>query len=827
MFLKQTILSDAVENTEGLKIVYDDVAPYAKENSTPQVIDPGLHPHTGLRPRKGLYPRATTVRQDYPDLKRDDLTYPGYAFCYPGFALLNGDFVNFPDDPDEYGYVSDEVSDDNGNFKYTIFEEGLRPRIGLHPSEFLYPKATTPIKSVSKQPPNTKKIVRYSANSDGSGMTETKQSDSQYVGIGYMPTEVYEHENLLSNSDFKNGITGWNITNNSIISIDSDVPSVGLPEQNAKIIKNTNSTSPTKRGHAVQYVFLDPGTYTLSSYVYADQYYTGAVSIEKYRTPIAGGYLESRVSSTNIRGQWIRISLTVTLSIYDRYMFACAGGTRTDTNPYPLYGYHPKLERGDVVTDWTPTPSEWLSDTSNYQWIPIQEYGQYIDSPSITVTFNQKFTSVGVLLTFNTMSGDYANNINIKWFSEGELLSSMDFSPDSTKYFCSNYVTYYDKIIITFLSTSKPNRPVFLTRIDYGIYREFLSDEIREISCLQEINAISENISINTMNTTVSAKANIPFDLQKKQKLSLYFNGGLIGCFYLKNGSRKSKTDYYMDSHDALGVLDGNEYHGGIYTGQLVPDVIAEIFSGEDFNYLLADDFDNVPLYGYIPYTTKRNALVQIAFAIGAVVDTSNYDGVVIYPKQTITSGEFTSADIFGGLTLEHSDVVTGVRLTVHDYQQSNETAEIYSGVLNGTAEIVFQEPYHDLTITGGTIGTHGNNYAYITGTGGTVTLTGKKYSHYMTTISKDNPNIIYNKNIKEVQDATLVYSGNASTVLDRVYEYYQRAENVNCDVILGNKVIGQVVDIDTDYDGVKTGTIEKVMYSFAGSIKAEVTIHE
>jgi len=425
------------------------------------------------------------------------------------------------------------------------------------------------------------------------------------------------------------------------------------------------------------------------------------------------------------------------------------------------------------------------------------------------------------------MSGDYASHINIQWYSENELISSMDFTPNDTKYFCSNYVMLYDKIVITFLSASKPNRPVFLTRIDYGLYREFLSDEVRQISCLQEINAISENISINTMNFTVRTKSSVPFDLQKKQKLALYFNSGLIGNFYLKNGAKKSKTDYYMDSHDALGILDGNEYHGGIYTGQLVPAVIANIFQDEDFNYLLSDAFDNVKLYGYIPYTTKRNALVQIAFAIGAVVDTSNYDGVVIYPKQEVKTGEFASNEVFGGLTLEHSDVVTGVRLTVHDYQKSDETAEIYKGVLDGTAEAIFSEAYHSLSITGGTITASGDNYAFITGTGGEVILTGKKYNHFTSTVIKENPNIVFNKNIKEVQDATLVNKRNATSVLDRVYEYYQHAENVVGNVLLGNKVIGQVVDIDTDYDGVKTGTIESVSYSFAGSIKAEVTIHE
>ena len=80
--------------------------------------------------------------------------------------------------------------------------------------------------------------------------------------------------------------------------------------------------------------------------------------------------------------------------------------------------------------------------------------------------------------------------------------------------------------------------------------------------------------------------------------MSLYFNGGLIGNFYLKNGARKSKTDYYMDTHDAVGLLDGNEFPGGIYSGQLVPDVISQIFDGEDFNYLLDETFKNITLSG-------------------------------------------------------------------------------------------------------------------------------------------------------------------------------------------------------------------------------------
>lgn len=826
MFLKQSILSDAALNSEGLKIVYDDVAPYAKENSNPQIIDPGLRPQVGLHPRVGLYPKATTVRQEFPDLKRDNLVYPGYALCLPGFALLNGEYINFPDNPDDYGFISDEVSDDNGEFKYTVIEEGLKPRVGLHPQMFLFPRSTVRSGAIGPKPPNTRTVTRYSPNLDGSGMTEERQANSQYVGVAYVPKEVFEHENLLRNTAFNvlnaNGFpTPYVLGGSSGFSY-----SVSGDE-----IELTKTTVTTARPTFQQRADITEGniSLTLSVDVYvvsegADLGTNTTMFMRNYRS-------DSTFTDTSIplgsveKDQWVRISITKTSTADTAYFInAIAFGTAA-TGTIRLR--HQKLARETVATPWTPAPEDYISDPSNYTWVPIQEYGKYIDAPALTVTFNQKFTSVGLLLTFNTMSGDYANHINVQWYGDNELISSMDFNPDDTKYFCSNYVMFYDKIVITFLSTSKPHRPVFLTRIDYGIYREFLSDEVREISCLQEINAISENISINTMNFTVRTKSSVPFDLQKKQKLSLYFNGGLIGNFYLKNGAKKSKADYYMDSHDALGILDGNEYPGGIYTGQLVPDVIAGIFDGEDFNYLIADDFDNIPLYGYIPYTTKRNALVQIAFAIGAVADTSNYDGVVIYPKQEETTGEFTSVEVFDGLTLEHSDVVTGVRLTVHDYQPSEETAEIYKGILDGTAEVIFTEAYHDLSVTGGTIDASGDNYAYVTGTGDEVVLTGKKYNHYTTTVIKENSNIAYNKNIKEVSDATLVYNGNAETVLERVYEYYQRAENVVCDVLLDDKVIGQVVDIDTDYDGVKTGTIESVSYGFAGSIKAEVTIHE
>ena len=93
--------------------------------------------------------------------------------------------------------------------------------------------------------------------------------------------------------------------------------------------------------------------------------------------------------------------------------------------------------------------------------------------------------------------------------------------------------------------------------------------------------------------------------------------------------------------------------------------------------------------------------------------------------------------------------------------------------------------------------------------------------------IKKENPDIVFNKNIKEVTDATLINAQNADQAIDRIYRYYMRAESVTGDVLLKDKVVGQRVEIDTGYDGKKSGVIESVDYSFGNAIKAKVTIHE
>jgi len=453
--------------------------------------------------------------------------------------------------------------------------------------------------------------------------------------------------------------------------------------------------------------------------------------------------------------------------------------------------------------------------------------GSFAVPPVIDVRFGELFSSVGITLQFNDYSQDYCSLVNIRWYQDNRLLAEKDFEPDGYLYFCYHNVDYYNRVAVTFLKTSKPFRNVFLTRIDYGLQRIFRDDEIKEIECYQEINAISEEVSINVLNFTVRSRTDIMFNFQKRQQMRLYFDEAILGVFYLQAGSRRSATDYRMETQDAMGVLDGNQFFGGLYSGITAQDLIGQIMAGEEFDYYLDDFLQDMPVYGYLPVCTRREAMAQIAFALGAIIDTSYSLRLYIYPKQEEITGEFRKSDIFAGtVNVDHGEIVTGVRVLMHSYEPLQEQTELYKAKLTGGALVTFSEPYHTLEVTGGSISRSGDNYAYLNGTGSEVILKGKKYDHRTVTVQKENPNISRNKNVVSVEAATLVTAHNAARVLERVYDYYTSNQSTTFRAIMAERELGQVVTVDTDFDGVKQGTVEKTSLKFSrNEITAEVTV--
>ena len=90
------IRNQRMSNAGGLKIVYDDIALGAKEDSSISSAD----------------------KKDFVILEnlKEVVEYPNYAMCLPRYSKLDGTYVNTPGTLEHMGYISRSVSDSSGRF---------------------------------------------------------------------------------------------------------------------------------------------------------------------------------------------------------------------------------------------------------------------------------------------------------------------------------------------------------------------------------------------------------------------------------------------------------------------------------------------------------------------------------------------------------------------------------------------------------------------------------------------------------------------------------------------------------------------------------------
>lgn len=489
----------------------------------------------------------------------------------------------------------------------------------------------------------------------------------------------------------------------------------------------------------------------------------------------------------------------------------------------------------------------------------------FFETP-IEVTFESEnyFTSSGISLTFDTYNNIFATNINIKWYQADKIVSDKDFQPDKPFYFCMNKVEYYNKVVVTFKSLNMPYNRLKLRSIEYGMRLTFYGDEIRKAKIIQEIDPLSTKISINTCDFTLDSKKNIEFSFEERQPISVYFNDELRSTTFVKSAKRKSKNIWNIQGEDYIGLMDTAPYYGGIYSNKNAVELITDIFSVAKIPFVIDESFSDEFVSGYIPYTTCRDALMQVVFAIDAVVDTSNSDKVKIYALSDEITQTISLNRILQGQNFDDETRMTAVEVTAHSYKPIQEKVTIYDAKESGTGDnifVKFNEPLHNLTITNGVILSSGNNYAIITANENCI-LDGLKHEHTTIIKRKNNPFVLSSdvENVISVQNATLVSFNNIDRIVEKCYDYYENTGVINLSIIEGKHEakteksiygiatyglstymgydkssrivvkdqiteVGQVIDVETEYLGVNQGRILRQSYNLNGGILIKDTI--
>lgn len=470
--------------------------------------------------------------------------------------------------------------------------------------------------------------------------------------------------------------------------------------------------------------------------------------------------------------------------------------------------------------------------------------------PVLTVDFSSLHTTDGMTFRGAQYSNDFCNSMTVAFYDATDTLMRSDsYSPTSWEFSTNQPVTNFKKIVVTMNGTNKPYRYLRLTGIDFGKLTYFTGSDIKSASVVEEINPLSIELPIDTCDLRLFSN-DATFSiinpsgeysaLQNKQPLDVYEIVGnenvYIGQFYLDTWENVSDKEIVFHAVDMIGILESVPYMGGLWTTATTAGALIEaMMSAINTPYDLDPDLYSVEVIGWIPVTTYREALQQIAFAIGAYVTCSRAGLVQIYTSVLASAlpvydYAITKAEKGIDQSLTLKPLVTGVEVIAHNYVANTDSAELYNGYLAiGTHTITFNSPAHDLSITGGTIASSGANYAVVTvATAGTVVLSGQGYTDtkQMTGVYNTTLDINVKPNILSISDATLINPSNVAVTTQKVYGYYQQRYLQKVKLFSPLATPGDSVLIDTLYNQQIGGVVEKMSLNLSGgfTVQTEIT---
>lgn len=232
--------------------------------------------------------------------------------------------------------------------------------------------------------------------------------------------------NLLLNSNFLNGTSGWGTEDNCKINVG---PAGSLKEGNACVLAITN----TGRGRV--YNNSRPDKYHLTNTQYSLQF--------KYKTEDSSpvtfyvGVADTGLIIGNITAPadntWRKFTATYTSPMPGSLTIRITSGTGRI-----LIGV-PKLEYGDKVTDWSPAPEDYSTTTEMQSEIKqtADSITSAVSKTYQTKTDMQKYPTINQTSVKYTFSGSRPNNSS-KWIKLGTWTSSGDSECCSIQVFTGN-----------------------------------------------------------------------------------------------------------------------------------------------------------------------------------------------------------------------------------------------------------------------------------------------------------------------------------------------------------------------------------------------------
>lgn len=397
----------------------------------------------------------------------------------------------------------------------------------------------------------------------------------------------------------------------------------------------------------------------------------------------------------------------------------------------------------------------------------------FTNTPKITLEFTEQYTTTGLTIQFGVESFDFCRRIGVFWYQGEELKEQGVFTPTSPFFVLNKAVEAFDKLVFEFYETTLPRKRCKIEGIIIGVVRDFTASELIEMSAIHEIDLISATVPTNVLDATIHSTDEVDYIFQKKQPVEMTNNGNLIGVYFIESGERTGRLDMKFSCSDVIGLMELKKITGRLWlTDTPLQTILHDVF-GDAYTFIIDSAYSKATLRGGLEGgKTEREALQHIAFALGAVVDTTGTRGIKIFPPSSGAASHIPEKETYTGGKVTTTDTVTGVELTAYD---------------------ILDERPDDNDIS--------------------ISANGVKYKVKETIYTATNPNTVTSdpENIKKYAGCYLVNSSNAQALAYRIMTYHQKRDKYAFKHILDGQNVAGRYSAGLPWNKTVTGSVTRM----------------
>ena len=322
---------------------------------------------------------------------------------------------------------------------------------------------------------------------------------------------------------------------------------------------------------------------------------------------------------------------------------------------------------------------------------------------------------------------------------------------------------------------------------------------------------------------------------------------------------RSGPLEFDLTAQSDIGMLDGIYTNGGLYNGEALKNVLADLIGGNAASnpvsgasvlyasdgivpYAIDTDFAEIPVYGWLPAKSgqKRQSvranLHALILALGLTLRRDENQNLW-FTRLPAVGKTLPDNTIFHGMSAPLGENVARVEVTEHQFFQSanDETVTLFDNTENSevaeNTKILFEKaPCYDLRVmrhsivdgedklipdTNGSlvINESGPNYAILTGSG---VLTGKVYTHTLRLVSAGEESGVLESNgfsgqTAAVDDVYVINTLNSFNVCQRLFLLYGKALTVSMAIKRNGEKPGDLISFKDLYGDLRSGYLTEM----------------